>query len=803
MAGHSHRSTLKNNHKPFKSRHASKSALKNQYKGKVEKDNSLKTNKKLKTISKFDRKNFNNQLKKNKILASSLERKIFNGPSGVEKIVTIIALTNDISCIDIAEKLINSCKDNDDEIQEILKFQVPSVRSVKINRFKSNLKIIIPDDSNFISLLDACKISDFVIFGLSASQEVDPKIGEQLLRAIELQGISSVLGVVPNAISAYPNRKNLQADALRSLSLYFNHFFPDQEKLYNLENPSDCINATSLLCRKFPKSVTWRDLRGYMLANSVEWVPSLENNNVEGYMAVEGVVRGVGFTANRLIHIPGYGDFQIDHIEKIPTRYHRNNKLDVEMVDESENKFFPNINQENLDELAPLEYNMSDDELENDINGDKLDEKSIRRGAKDQNIDDFNIKKRIPKGMSEYQSRWFLEDELEELVDEVGAEEELQEISKQKLKQVNGDDDDEDDDDDEMSVEGEYDNQEMDNEGEIEPSEMFVDLSPEEERRQLELFKQREHDDLEFPDEIELSPSESAIERLQRYRGIKSLASCEWDCDEQDSGKQPSEWLRLLRIKNFKATKNKIIKQAITEAQVVAGDKVRIFIKVPFFILEKIGNPLQQPFIIYGLLEHEHKLAVSNFSIQTWEDYDKPIPSKDSIIVQYGPRRQLIQPVFGSNSNNKNNVHKYSRFLHENSLEIATCIAPVTFTNSPAIFFKQSAETGKIELLGSGTFLNCDHTRVLAKRIVLTGEPFKIHKKVVTVRYMFFNPEDINHFKSIPLFTKMGRAGFIRESLGTHGYFKATFDNKLNAQDTIAMALYKRVWPKPSIMWSG
>lgn len=38
-----------------------------------------------------------------------------------------------------------------------------------------------------------------------------------------------------------------------------------------------------------------------------------------------------------------------------------------------------------------------------------------------------------------------------------------------------------------------------------------------------------------------------------------------------------------------------------------------------------------------------------------------------------------------------------------------------------------------------GTFMNPDTTRVIAKRIILTGHPFKVHKKTATVRYMFFN----------------------------------------------------------------
>ena len=38
-----------------------------------------------------------------------------------------------------------------------------------------------------------------------------------------------------------------------------------------------------------------------------------------------------------------------------------------------------------------------------------------------------------------------------------------------------------------------------------------------------------------------------------------------------------------------------------------------------------------------------------------------------------------------------------------------------------------------------GTSLNNDTNRIIAKRVILTGHPFKVHKKTSTVRYMFFN----------------------------------------------------------------
>ena len=93
--------------------------------------------------------------------------------------------------------------------------------------------------------------------------------------------------------------------------------------------------------------------------------------------------------------------------------------------------------------------------------------------------------------------------------------------------------------------------------------------------------------------------------------------------------------------------------------------------------------------------------------------------------------------------------------------------------------------------------------RIIAKRVILTGHPYKINKRVVTVRYLFFNDGDVRSFKRLPHWTRRGRSGFIKESLGTHGYFKATFDGKINPMDAVAVSLYKRVWPRPARAWDA
>ena len=44
--------------------------------------------------------------------------------------------------------------------------------------------------------------------------------------------------------------------------------------------------------------------------------------------------------------------------------------------------------------------------------------------------------------------------------------------------------------------------------------------------------------------------------------------------------------------------------------------------------------------------------------------------------------------------------------------------------------------------------LSISPDRVIVKRVVLTGQPFKAKKKKATVRFMFNHPDDVRWFRS-------------------------------------------------------
>lgn len=65
---------------------------------------------------------------------------------------------------------------------------------------------------------------------------------------------------------------------------------------------------------------------------------------------------------------------------------------------------------------------------------------------------------------------------------------------------------------------------------------------------------------------------------------------------------------------------------------------------------------------------------------------------------------------------------------------MATVYAPIFFPPAPVQVFTENCE-----LLATGTVAGSNPDRVVVKKIVLSGHPFKINKKSSVVRYMFFN----------------------------------------------------------------
>lgn len=574
--------------------------------------------------------------------------------------------------------------------------------------------------------------------------------------------------------------------------------------MLSLDSRQECSNVVRSLCTATPKGVRWRDDRSWLLVENVKWPES--NAEVVDDVIITGVVRGKGLKADRIVHVPGWGDFQVESITAAPLPNAKNKKGDSMNLDENESTQVldaPTQDRDDMATVAPEEIEMEDDDMvsiaETERKGVLLDDHHYFSD------DETHIParpKKLPKGTSDYQAAWYLDD-VSDSGSDLGDEDEDEEMKMDTSG--NPEDGVFPERQDAMTEAGP---------SEYPQSEMFLDPSPDDEAEQLEEYRasrrKEANEDLEFPDEIELHPNVLARERLGRYRGLKSMKTSLWETAE-DRPHEPEDWRRLLQFADYKGSRNKTIREAL-----VGGVNPGIRVDVHLRAVPSSLRNHPQPLSLFSLLRHEHKQTVVNINMTLNSSIEEPLKSKEEVIIQCGPRRLLVKPVFSAAGNTPNNVHKFDRFLHPGRAAIATYIGPLTWGSVPVLMFKnlqvQDPEVldsadgntntptiNRLELIGTGTVVAPDHSRVIAKRVILTGHPFKIHKKVVTIRYMFFNSEDVNWFKALQLWTRRGRTGYIKESLGTHGYFKATFDAKINPQDSIGISLYKRVFPRKAL----
>ena len=735
-------------------------------------------------MSKFDRRNQARQKQQTKHKEHLREANVFAGRDGAPRIVAVIPLCEDGNA-SIAIRSLSQSLD--------IEVEVPEEGSIRtdIDRFKQKVQYIALK-RDLISCLDAGRIADFVIFILSPDQEVDA-LGELIIRSVESQGLSTLLTVVQGLEKIEPAKRRPQV--LSSLKSYITHFHPEQEKVHNLDSRQECANLMRSLCTTSPKGVRWREDRSWMLVDELQWP-----ENDDGNVILTGVVRGRGLKADRLLQVGDWGDFQIEKITAAPLASKKRKTEDM-VIEEGENILeIPTAEQDDLADLAPEEVMMDHDNdaamsmATTQTRGVLLDDHHY---FSDDETHLPAVPKRLPKGTSSYQAAWYLGDTFSDSGSDMEDVDEQGDLSMDPPALPQD------------GVEGFAPREPTEFAAtEYAKSEMFLDPNPEDEAEaeQLAAFRGRKgdeaEDDREFPDEIELQPQVLARERLQRYRGLKSLRTSHWE-EGEDRAHEPEDWRRLLQVPEYKSARAQVSRETLVGG-VAPGTRVNIHLRNVSKTLQHSFNP-SRPLTIFSLLRHEHKRAAVNFNFTLSSEYGKPIKSKEELIMQCGPRRFVIHPLFSQGGNTSNDVHKFDRFLHPGTNAVATFVAPLTWGSVPTLFFKRNEDSNSdlpLTLLGTGTSLPPSSSRVIAKRIIITGHPYKIHKKLVTIRYMFFNREDVEWFKALQLWTKRGRSGFIKESLGTHGYLKATFDGKINPQDSVGVSLYKRMWPRQAIAWN-
>ncbi|WRT65027.1 uncharacterized protein IL334_001969 [Kwoniella shivajii] len=788
---HRHRPTLKQSNKGFKSKHASKGSLKTAAKGKMGgSSHSGKNTKNLASSSKKARLNANTQKRDLKRKSVVEDMKFFSTSSGggqVPRIVSLVPLLPSLSPRTFLANLLPSLGLPESELEEISSTITDrGTYLIRAPRFKTTLQVNLLPPLSLYPTLDAALISDYVVLLLSSVDEVQLE-GEAILRSLQGQAGGVEMIACVQAPSTNPIKADTRQLIHKSLLSFTKYFFPSVPKIHSSDSPNESALLARAFCEAAPGGTKSEEGRAFIVAEGSEalrWTGSGvqgEDGVEKGRLEIIGTVRGGALSADRLVHLPGRGDFQVEAILPAPPsslalakRAHQSMSVDTA----SEPLSIPT---ENADDLIATN---TPDLMANEQTWPTEEEMGGSEAAAESSTGEKRRTKRVPKGTSAYQAAWIFEDEDEDDEDDEDEEGDMD---------VSGDEHVADDSGREV-----YDDGEVEETEEIElderREEAHNDLDEEQEEEQYEAYlRQREkaqRDDVMFPDEIDTPRHIPARTRFQRYRGLKSFRTSPWDPYEN----LPVDYAKIFQFENYGGTKKRIERDGAEEG-VKAGTRVILVLKdVPRSVVDERDNAL--PFIVHGLLQHEHKQSVLHFVVQRNTEYTEPVKAKEPLVLCVGPRRYVIRPLYSQHvrggGKGVNNVHKSEKFLRPGVATVATTFGPICFGKTACILLKDEGA----DQVAMGSFLSPDPTRIISKRIILTGHPFKVHKKTATMRYMFFNREDIDYFKSVELHTKFGKIGHIKEPLGTHGYFKAHFDAPIQQMDTVCMSLYKRQYPK-------
>ncbi|KAH9490307.1 ribosome biogenesis protein tsr1 [Bulinus truncatus] len=662
------------------------------------------------------------------------------------------------------------------------------VLHVCAGKLKSRLSFYTPEYGQFQALLDAAKVADVVLFVVG--QNGMDTYGEHCLNCVMGQGLPASIFACQGMLNL--SKKKL-SDAKKKIDKQIEKSFPGS-KVRNIDSWQDAQALWRMMANLALKEVHFRDTRPYLLAEEIQFEPS--NNEVEdedteeetlGTLKLTGYLRGQSLDVNKLIHLPGWGDFQMIQIDQLEDphplvlkgnkdRRKKGEGADEEMKEEKVKSFC-------------IAKATNPESLQSEVIPDEMDQEQTWPTAEELG-ENKSVKVKRLKGVSDYQSKWILdlEDNNKDDDDGESSEEDIamdEEMKAEDKSPVGSDVENADQDD----------NLDAMTETEVDENENYDDqLDLDEEKKMYERMKE-ERLHVHFPDEVDTPVDAPARTRFARYRGMDSFQTTVWDPNDC----LPFDYARIYRVTRHHYKRlRKISMQINTENDdsenllAEPGNYITVYIKdVPKPCSESFRSGL--PATLFGLFSNEQKMTLISTLISRESHFKAPVKAKDPLIFQIGFRRFSACPIFSEHS--FQNKFKMERFLPQQNFIVASMYAPIMFAPAPVLVFRENIMQ-KCDLVAKGSLLPLDTNRIIIKRVVLSGAPFKINKRSVVVRYMFFNREDIDYFKPIELRTKYGKRGHIKQALGTHGHMKCTFNGQLKSEDTILMNLYKRVYPK-------
>lgn len=712
------------------------------------------------------------------------EKRALSGSTSPPRVVVLFALSASVDLNSLEEELLTllSAKSSGATFSTAASFE-----------YKMRTTVLKAPYGDLLTCMEMAKVADLIAFVASASSSIEDdtsdyidSFGAQSLSVFRSLGLPSTVVLIRDL----PIETNRRHELKKICTAKLASEFPENCMFYSAHTRDELHKFLWLFKEQRITVPHWRSHRPYLMAEKADMITD-NCNTGKCALILTGYLRARSLSVNQLVHVSGAGDFQLGKVEILKDPFPLNSRKESDSMDSDEVH-------EVIHALVPDPMTQEPLVVENDVDplaGEQTWPTEAEMAEADKNQKQKKLKKRIlPRGTSEYQAAWILDD-----TDDDGSESDDDGmVLDEKENGFHGFDStsnlDLDDDQTSQSLDL------RDSDEETEGSTLMGDenLTRQQIEDDIKKIKEAHAEDEEFPDEVDTPLDVPARKRFAKYRGLKSFRTSSWDPKES----LPSDYAKIFAFDNFARTQKQVFAQAKAidggrDDCIPASSYARLHIMdVPIGVATKLCMHAQvKPLIACGLLQHESKMSVLHFSIKKHETYDAPVKAKEELLFHVGFRQFVARPIFSSDNINSDK-HKMERFLHAGRFCIASIYAPISFPPLPLIALKSAEGTSAPAVAAVGSLKTINTDRIILKKIILTGYPQRVSKLKSSVRYMFHTPEDVRWFKPVELWTKCGRRGRIKEPVGTHGFMKCVLNGVLQQHDTVCMSLYKRVYPK-------
>lgn len=717
------------------------------------------------------------------------EKRASSGSTTSPRVIVLFGLSATVNLKSLEEDLLKLLSSEDTSTL------FPTVAS---SEYKLRITVLRAPHGDLVSCMEMAKVADLIAFVASASSSCEESdynyidsFGAQCLSVFRSLGLPSTTVLIRDLPTELKRRNDSKKMCTSSLVSEV----PEDCKFY-LADTKDELHKFMWHFKEQRLTVPhWRSQRPYLMAQKVDMV-SEDHNSGKCTLLLTGYLRARCLSVNQLVHVAGAGDFQLSKIETLRDPFPLNARKAQDFMDSDGGHI-----EEVIHTLVPdplKQEPLLDENIPDPIAGEQTWPTEAEMTEADQNQKQKRLRKRsLPRGTSEYQAAWIVDDTDDEDSDIDGdADDDM--VMDERGSFLPGQDNSDNIDlyDDQASLNL------RDSDEETEVDSMMMEgenLTKEQIEEEIQKIKKAHADDEEFPDEVDTPLDVPARKRFAKYRGLKSFRTSSWDPKES----LPLDYARIFAFDNFARTQKLVLAKALDmelgnrDDCISASSYARLYIKdVPVGIVSKLCVLAKTiPVTVSGLLQHESKMSVLHFSLKKHDTYTAPIKSKEELVFHAGFRQFVARPIFSADNINSDK-HKMERFLHAGRFSLASIYAPISFPPLPLIVLKGVEGNAAPSVAAVGALRSIDADKIILKKIILTGYPQRVSKMKASVRYMFHNPEDVKWFKPVEVWTKFGRRGRIKEPVGTHGALKCILNGVLQQNDTVCMTLYKRAYPK-------